>query len=120
MLMLRFLYALFFGCFHKRTTFPMTLNRTGVNGDVGRCTYVSCLVCGEELAYNWDKMRVEGRLPRESPIQTPAPALLPVPPMAVTPTGVRIYGGLLPMESAMQRAGARSTTSIRWQSEAER
>lgn len=42
-----------FGCPHKRTTLPMTLSQR---------TYVTCLTCGEELAYNWDKMRREGRL----------------------------------------------------------
>ena len=41
-----------FGCTHKRTTLPMTLSQR---------TYVTCLTCGEELAYNWDKMRLEGR-----------------------------------------------------------
>ncbi len=40
-----------FGCSHKRTTLPMTLSQR---------TYVTCLTCGEELAYNWDKMRLEG------------------------------------------------------------
>lgn len=58
--MLRFLYAFFFGCFHSRTTFPMTLtNRSPVDGQIRRRTYVACLKCGEELAYNWQKMKVE-------------------------------------------------------------
>jgi len=58
--MLRFLYAFFFGCFHKRTTFPMTLtNKSRLDGQVRRRTYVTCLKCGEELAYNWQKMKVE-------------------------------------------------------------
>jgi hypothetical protein len=52
----------FFGCLHKRTTLPMTLTQCGSNGEVSRRTYVTCLTCGEEIAYNWDKMRTEGRL----------------------------------------------------------
>jgi hypothetical protein len=47
----------------------MTLSRRGENGEISRRTYVTCLTCGEELAYNWDKMRTEGRL---------MPALVPV------------------------------------------
>jgi hypothetical protein len=58
-----------FGCSHQRTTFPMTPRRhyaagpaaTGsVNG-----TYVACLDCGKEFAYDWRSMRI-GR-PVEAP-----------------------------------------------------
>ena len=59
-----FLSELFCGCFHKRTTFPMTVSkRSPVDGEFHRRTYVTCLNCGEELAYNWHKMRLEGRCP---------------------------------------------------------
>jgi hypothetical protein len=59
--MLRFLDAFLFGCFHARTTFPMTLNnRSPVDGVIRRRTYVACLHCGEELAYNWQDMKLEG------------------------------------------------------------
>ena len=51
-----------FGCSHKKTTLPMTLSRWNANGEIIRRTYVTCLTCGEEIAYNWDKMRTEGRL----------------------------------------------------------
>jgi hypothetical protein len=58
--MLRFLGAFFFGCFHARTTFPITLTtRSSVDGLVRRRTYVACLHCGEELAYNWQEMKLE-------------------------------------------------------------
>jgi hypothetical protein len=53
----------------------MTLSRRGVNGEISQRTYVTCLTCGEELAYNWDKMRTEGRLTRE--VAPPMPALVP-------------------------------------------
>lgn len=117
--MLQFLYALFFGCFHKRTTFPMTLpRRSGVNGEITQFTYVTCLVCGEELAYNWDKMKVEGRIPRQLPMQQPA--LIPLTPQGIR-YNARMYDSLLPIESVLQGAGAAPATSIRsWQREAER
>lgn len=71
-LMFRFLYAFFFGCFHKRTTFPMTVtSRSQVDGRVHRRTYVACLHCGEEFAYNWQKMRMEG-VSRGLPLPSPA------------------------------------------------
>ncbi len=44
---MKWLMSFLFGCFHPRTTFPMTLK--------GR-TYVACLKCGAELPYNWVTM----------------------------------------------------------------
>jgi hypothetical protein len=38
------------GCAHRDTTFPLTANGT-------RRTYVVCLGCGKEFAYNWQDMR---------------------------------------------------------------
>ena len=35
------------GCTHRRTTLPMTRNAQ---------TYVVCLACGGELAYDWARM----------------------------------------------------------------
>jgi hypothetical protein len=48
-----------FGCWHKRTTFPQT-NRKGQrrSGNAQRGTYVVCLDCGKEFAYDWQKMRI--------------------------------------------------------------
>jgi hypothetical protein len=76
--MWRFPVAMYFGCFHKRTTLPMTLSQCGVNGEITQRTYVTCLTCGEELAYNWDKMRMEGRSTREVSPRLPMPPLVPV------------------------------------------
>jgi hypothetical protein len=49
-----------FGCWHKRISFPLT-SKPGQR----RCeaamhtgTYVVCLDCGTEFAYDWKKMRV--------------------------------------------------------------
>ena len=50
-----------FGCSHQRTTFPQTVARGGSR------TYVVCLDCGSEFAYDWATMRVgEPVQPRES------------------------------------------------------
>src|SRR3569623_121967 len=60
--MLRFLYAIIFGCFHSRTTFPMTVTTNSPqDGEAHQRTYVTCLHSGEEHAYNWQKMKIEGR-----------------------------------------------------------
>jgi len=55
----RILDALF-GCWHKRISFPQT-SKSGQR----RCqaaqqtgTYVVCLDCGSEFAYDWKKMRI--------------------------------------------------------------
>ena len=51
-----------FGCGHQRTTFPITPRRRvagslAVSGSpVG--TYVACLDCGKELAYDWNSMSI--------------------------------------------------------------
>jgi hypothetical protein len=51
-----------FGCSHKRTTFPMTPARRSAGSQVQSAarhgTYVVCLDCGKELAYDWLEMRV--------------------------------------------------------------
>jgi hypothetical protein len=48
---------LFFGCSHKRTSFPITPGRAGA-GIARGGTYVACLDCGKEFAYDWNTMRV--------------------------------------------------------------
>ena len=57
--MLETLLNHFFGCAHRNTSFPLTsTGRPGSGVPRGRATYVTCLDCGTELAYDWDKMRV--------------------------------------------------------------
>jgi hypothetical protein len=51
-----------FGCGHQRTTFPITPRRmyagsSGVSGPRSG-TYVACLDCGQEFAYDWKSMRI--------------------------------------------------------------
>jgi hypothetical protein len=41
-----------FGCSHRRTTFPQTPRQGGSR------TYVVCLDCGKEFAYDWAAMRI--------------------------------------------------------------
>jgi hypothetical protein len=46
------LFKAFFGCSHKRTTFPLT-----TAGNRKR-TYVVCLECGQEFNYDWTAMHM--------------------------------------------------------------
>lgn len=51
-----------FGCRHSRYSFPLTI-RAGARraSPVSRVgTYVVCLDCGREFAYDWQAMRVAG------------------------------------------------------------
>ncbi|MBZ5657816.1 MAG: hypothetical protein LAO56_21350 [Acidobacteriia bacterium] len=49
-----------FGCWHSHYSFPITVRagsrRPGAAARAG--TYVVCLDCGKELAYDWREMRV--------------------------------------------------------------
>ena len=48
-----------FGCWHKNISFPQTLKagkRPDAAAETG--TYVVCLDCGQEFAYDWQQMRV--------------------------------------------------------------
>jgi predicted transcriptional regulator len=49
-----------FGCSHQRTTFPLTPARKSAAFPAAAAarTYVVCLDCGKEFAYNWQEMRV--------------------------------------------------------------
>ena len=49
-----------FGCRHERCTFPITA-RTGnrhSNQATNSPTYIVCLDCGKEFAYDWQQMKV--------------------------------------------------------------
>jgi hypothetical protein len=60
--MLQSLLDTLFGCSHQHTTFPLTPARSmagaSVTGKVRNGTYVVCLDCGKEFAYDWKAMRV--------------------------------------------------------------
>jgi len=55
--MLQSIFNTLFGCTHQRTTFPLTPGRRNP-GATKNGTYVVCLDCGKEFAYNWNEMRV--------------------------------------------------------------
>lgn len=60
-----------FGCRHANYSFPLTMkSRRHEGGRKG--TYVVCLDCGREFAYDWNRMKV---IAGEA---TPAPAELAV------------------------------------------
>ena len=57
--MLHSILDTFFGCSHARTTFPQTPGRKNLASSATRNgTYVVCLDCGKEFAYDWDGMRI--------------------------------------------------------------
>ena len=50
--------GLWFGCFHKNTTFPITRPRTVREPGRMADTYIVCLDCGYEMPYSWNEMRI--------------------------------------------------------------
>jgi len=59
--MFQSLLSSIFGCTHRRTTFPQTPARRGATYSphaVRSGTYVVCLDCGKEFAYDWSEMRI--------------------------------------------------------------
>ena len=47
-----------FGCSHKKTTFPITRPRKVKEEGRLANTYVVCLDCGLEMPYSWKELRV--------------------------------------------------------------
>ncbi len=69
------LIDILFGCPHHRTSFPITLktaNHVTADGKAG--TYIVCLDCGKEFAYDWREMKIV-----RSPGQQPQAAISTVP-----------------------------------------
>jgi hypothetical protein len=60
--MLHSIFNSLFGCAHQRTTFPITPGKkaAGISaaGGLRNGTYVACLECGKEFAYDWKQMRI--------------------------------------------------------------
>ena len=59
------LFDAFFGCWHSHYSFPMTIRQKNLRGNAAASvtgTYVVCLDCGKELAYDWTEMRVADRV----------------------------------------------------------
>jgi hypothetical protein len=57
--MIKSLVKMILGCAHNKTTFPLTpLRNSKVSGEARRGTYIVCLDCGKEFAYDWKEMRI--------------------------------------------------------------
>jgi hypothetical protein len=55
-----------FGCWHQRLSFPITV-RGGARRNKAAAatgTYVVCLNCGKEFAYDWREMKVIEDVPK--------------------------------------------------------
>lgn len=53
------LWDVFFGCRHRHCSFPISskiLKQRSAAGVTG--TYVVCLDCGKEFAYDWEQMKM--------------------------------------------------------------
>jgi hypothetical protein len=76
--MLQLLLNSLFGCSHQRTTFPLTpARKSGVfqaPGHARNGTYVVCLDCGKEFAYDWSEMRVGQPVPARAPAAEAQPS----------------------------------------------
>jgi len=50
----------FFGCWHSRYSFPVTVRRGARRPQAAALTgtYVACLDCGKEFPYDWQEMKV--------------------------------------------------------------
>jgi hypothetical protein len=76
--MLQNLVFSLFGCSHRRTTFPITRGRklSGAHATAAgpNRTYVVCLECGKEFAYDWKSMSV-GEAVEAKPAAAAAEAL---------------------------------------------
>jgi hypothetical protein len=73
-------FSSLFGCSHQRTTFPLTPGRKSSGytaaSAVRSGTYVVCLDCGKEFAYDWDGMRIGRQVPAhvaEAPVAAAQP-----------------------------------------------
>lgn len=57
------LFDVLFGCSHKNLSFPITKRRNQRTSAAAAVTgtYVVCLDCGKEFAYDWQQMKIVGR-----------------------------------------------------------
>jgi|tagenome__1003787_1003787.scaffolds.fasta_scaffold19526149_1 hypothetical protein len=75
------LMDMLFGCWHTNYSFPITTKSGSARhyGAQATGTYVVCLECGKEFAYDWKTMKVLGSKPAEPVVDTLAPALVEAP-----------------------------------------
>ena len=63
-MMIKDIFDVLFGCSHKHCSFPITTKpgQRRIQAAAATGTYVVCLDCGQEFAYDWQEMRmVTGR-----------------------------------------------------------
>lgn len=66
--MISILFNALFGCRHAHCSIPITLppgSRRTYGAAAPTGTYVVCLSCGKELAYDWQQMKIVSK-PRDS------------------------------------------------------
>ena len=53
------IFDAFFGCWHNRYSFPLTVKKgPRRRAAFATGTYVVCLDCGKELPYDWQQMKI--------------------------------------------------------------
>jgi hypothetical protein len=65
-----------FGCSHQHKTFPLTPSRKSIAfpAPAATRTYVVCLDCGKEFAYDWQEMRVGAPVGALAPVAEAQPS----------------------------------------------
>jgi len=71
------LFDMLFGCWHKNYSFPITAKGSKRRSPAASVTgtYVVCLDCGKEFAYDWAGMKLVSSAPQSSPRIEPAVAV---------------------------------------------
>ena len=60
------LLEMVFGCSHRRCSFPISAKSTQRRSEAASVTgtYVVCLECGKEFAYDWEAMKIVRNTPQ--------------------------------------------------------
>ena len=69
--MLAKLFDGLFGCWHHHLSFPLTV-RSGARRNKAAAltgTYVVCLDCGKEFAYDWREMKIIEDVPKHAAVR---------------------------------------------------
>ena len=61
----------FFGCWHQRYSFPITIKKgQRSHAAYATGTYVVCLDCGKELPYDWKQMKIVSGKSEIAPVRS--------------------------------------------------
>jgi hypothetical protein len=67
--MLSRIFDAFFGCWHNHYSFPITVKKGRRSpAAFATGTYVVCLDCGKELAYDWKQMKIVSNRLERTPV----------------------------------------------------